>query len=65
MSLDEGMAYNPNSRELFWTDAYHDHIWKATIPENLDDNLAATPQIVNTRGAVKKPRGMAIDTCNE
>lgn len=65
ITLDKGMSYNPSSRELFWTDARYHHICKAAIPEKLDDKLAVMPQMVNTHSVVKKPHGLAIDTCNE
>ncbi|KAK4308220.1 hypothetical protein Pmani_020067 [Petrolisthes manimaculis] len=65
LTLDEGMSYNPKSQELFWTDAYNHQIFKAAIPEKLDDKSTVKPEMLNQLGVVMEPRGLAIDTCNE
>ncbi|CAL4065048.1 unnamed protein product, partial [Meganyctiphanes norvegica] len=62
--LIEDIFYDSHTSQLYWTDSYMNSLDKANVPENPQDMLTEKPKPVHNFGNVKKPRGIALDHCN-
>lgn len=61
----EGLSYDPRRDQLYWTDATSHNIYKVHVPEDIEDSLPSEPRQVHDFGNIVKPRGIAVDYCNE
>jgi len=62
--LIEDIFYDGHTSQLYWTDSYLNSLDKALVSENPQDMLTEKPKPVHNFGNVKKPRGVALDYCN-
>ncbi|XP_071524535.1 uncharacterized protein [Panulirus ornatus] len=61
----DNLAYDPRSRQLYWTDSDNQGVFKAQVPRKHDINITTEPVPAHDFGDVFEPRGIAIDYCNE
>ncbi|XP_042873432.1 protein cueball-like isoform X2 [Penaeus japonicus] len=61
----EGLSYDPRKDLLYWTDTTAHNIYKLPVPADLKDASPSKPKQVHDFGGVVKPRGIAVDYCNE
>lgn len=64
VSVVEGMSYSPRSKHIYWTDATHHYIYKASV-QSEDGSFVSTPVVMEILGDRISPRGLALDVCNE
>lgn len=60
----EDIFYDGRTSQLYWTDSFRNSLDKAHVPENPQDMITERPKPVHNFGNVKKPRGVALDYCN-
>ncbi|XP_069940409.1 low-density lipoprotein receptor 2 isoform X2 [Cherax quadricarinatus] len=61
----EDMSYDPTSKHLYWIDTYAHTIFKTSIPDNFEGNDALDLEHLKVFTNTVKPRGIAVDYCNE